>query len=357
MSHPFTKKPRVLLFYALVWIVIAALQVLLLHYFQDFPLSIIITESVVSNLIFASLGLLAWYPTRYIPFQPQNPVYSLTAHVVAGMVVIFLWLLTSVGLMTLIFAKFTEYQEFLSGSILWRTVTGIMLYLVLVLVYYLITYAESLRERAQQEERLRLLIRDSELNILKAQINPHFLFNSLNSIASLTMSNPDEAREMIIKLSEFLRYSLKHREHEYVSLEEEVERMKDYLAIEKTRFGEKLRYRFRMDKECRNVKVPTMILQPLFENAIRHGVYESIEPVDIDFQCIPEGEMMKITLQNNYDPEIPPRKGTGVGLQNVKQRMELSYEGRGTVRWKSENALFSVTLYVPGFITDHHEKD
>ena len=101
--------------------------------------------------------------------------------------------------------------------------------------------------------------------MLKSQINPHFLFNSLNSIASLTMSNPDEAREMIIRLSDFLRYSLKHRENEYVPLKEELGRMKDYLAIEKIRFGEKLQYIFNISSECEEFPVPTMIFQPFLK--------------------------------------------------------------------------------------------
>ena len=98
--------------------------------------------------------------------------------------------------------------------------------------------------------KIRNLVRDTELNMLKSQINPHFLFNSLNSIASLTMSNPDEARDMIIRLSDFLRYSLKHSENEYVPLKEELGHMKDYLAIEKVRFGEKLVYEFNIGEEC-----------------------------------------------------------------------------------------------------------
>ena len=107
-------------------------------------------------------------------------------------------------------------MEFLNRSLAWRAMLGGLIYLVLVLIYYLVSISQKLQERTQQEERLKSLVREAELNMLKSQINPHFLFNSLNSIASLTMSNPDEARDMIIRLSDFLRYSLKHRENEYV---------------------------------------------------------------------------------------------------------------------------------------------
>ncbi len=224
---------------------------------------------------------------------------------------------------------------------------GGLVYLVLVLIYYLVANNQKLQERTQQQERLKVLVRDTELSMLKSQINPHFLFNSLNSIASLTMSNPDEAREMIIRLSDFLRYSLKHRENEYVPLKEELGRMKDYLAIEKIRFGEKLQYIFNISSECEDFPVPTMIFQPLFENAIRHSVYESVDPITIRFDCFPENGFMKTVVANDYDPAIPTRKGTGVGLQNVRQRIELAYQEKGSVQWMGTEGVFKVTILFP----------
>jgi LytS/YehU family sensor histidine kinase len=308
---------------------------------------IVITEAATSSILFGFLGLLAWYPTRYIPFQKNSPFYSLLAHVVAGLLVLGIWMLISVGVLGAFFGTQSEYATFLNKSIFWRGIFGGMVYLVLVMMYYLASSSQKLQERAQQEERLKNLVRDTELNMLKAQINPHFLFNSLNSISSLTMSNPDEARDMIIRLSDFLRYSLKHRENEYVPLNEELGRMKDYLAIEKIRFGDKLLYDFQMEGSCENFPVPTMIFQPLFENAIRHSVYESVDPVTVSFECKPEKDLVKTVVSNDYDPGTPTRKGTGVGLQNVKQRIQLAYEGQGSVHWIGEGGKFSVTILFP----------
>jgi LytS/YehU family sensor histidine kinase len=257
------------------------------------------------------------------------------------------WMLLSIGLMDTIFNTHSEYNDFLNRSTVWRGIFGGMIYLVLVLIYYLASSSQKLQERAQQEERLKSLVRDAELSMLKSQINPHFLFNSLNSISSLTMSNPEEARDMIIRLSDFLRYSLKHRENEYVPLKEELGRMKDYLAIEKIRFGEKLIYDFHIEEACEKFPVPTMIFQPLFENAIRHSVYESVDPVRISFECQPERSFMKTVISNDYDPGAPSRKGTGVGLQNVRKRIDLAYEGNGSVQWSGEDGKFSVTIYFP----------
>ncbi|MCP4310274.1 MAG: hypothetical protein GY790_03340 [Bacteroidetes bacterium] len=347
MSHPITGKRRSLLIYVLVWVLIAILQGSLSWYFQHFPIAVVITDALISTFIFGFLGLLAWYPTRYIPFQKNTPIYSSVAHVVAGLMVIATWMLLSLGILNSVFSMETEYIEFLNKSIAWRGILGGLIYLVLVLIYYLASSVQKLQERVRQEEQLKNLVRETELSMLKSQINPHFLFNSLNSISSLTMSSPAEARDMIIRLSDFLRYSLKNRENEFVPLKEELGHMKDYMAIEKVRFGDRLSYDFKIDEACEKFPVPTMIFQPLFENAIRHSVYESTEPVNVRFECVPEAEVMRTVVSNDYDPDIPSRRGTGVGLQNVRQRIELAYEGKGSVRWKGEVGVFAVSILFP----------
>jgi len=347
MSHPITGNRRSVLIYSLVWIMVAATQGVLYLYVLRFPLPVVIIDALFSSLLFGFMGLLAWYPTRYIPFQRQSPFYSIMAHVVAGIIVMGSWVLLTVAILNAIFSREVDYLEFLNQTVAWRAMLGALIYLVLVLIYYLVSNSQKLQERSQQEERLKGLVRDAELNMLKSQINPHFLFNSLNSIASLTMSNPDEAREMIIRLSDFLRYSLKHRENEYVPLDEELGRMKDYLAIEKIRFREKLLYEFDIDEACAKFKVPTMIFQPLFENAIRHSVYESVDPVTIKFSCRPDQGHMRAIISNDYDPETPSMKGTGVGLHNVRQRISLAYQEKGSVQWSGNDGVFTVTILIP----------
>jgi sensor histidine kinase YesM len=351
MSHPITGSRRTVLIYSFVWLLISATQAVLYLFVLQFPVSVVLTDALVSNILFGFLGLLAWYPTRYIPFQKHSPFYSIMAHVVAGLLVLGTWVLLTVAILNASFSMQEDYIEFLNGSIAWRAMLGALVYLVLVLVYYLVTSSQKLQERTQQEERLRSLVREAELNMLKSQINPHFLFNSLNSIASLTMSNPDEARDMIIRLSDFLRYSLKHRENEFVPLKEELGHMKDYLAIEKVRFGEKLLYEFDIGEACENFPVPTMIFQPLFENAIRHSVYESVDPVSIRFVCAPDQGFMKTTISNDYDPLVPSMKGTGVGLQNVRQRIQLGYKEKASIHWTGEDGVFIVTILFPRIFT------
>jgi len=347
MSHPITGNRRSILIYSLVWMMVAVTQGALYLYVLHFSMPVVITDALLSSLLFGFMGLLAWYPTRYIPFQRQSPFYSIMAHVVAGIVVMGSWVLLTVALLNAIFSQQSDYVDFLNQTVAWRAMLGGLIYLVLVLIYYLVSNSQKLQERKQQEVHLQGMVRDAELNMLKSQINPHFLFNSLNSISSLTMTNPVEAREMIIRLSDFLRYSLKHRENEYVPLGEELGRMKDYLAIEKVRFGEKLLYEIDIDEGCEKFPVPTMIFQPLFENAIRHSVYESVEPVCIKFSCTTDPGQMRAVITNDYDPGTPSMKGTGVGLQNVRQRMTLAYQEKGSVQWNGNDGVFTVTIVFP----------
>lgn len=347
MAHPFTSQRRALIIYSIIWLLVAAGNTLMLRLNRDLPISVSISEALLQNFLFALLGLIIWYPTRYIPFRKEAWFYSILAHVMAGIVIIAVWLLLTVGILRALFGSDEIYNSYLSSSVFWRGFIGVMVYLVIVLIYYLVSYARSLRERAQAEEKLKTLVKESELNMLKAQINPHFLFNSLNSISSLIISNPEEAREMTIRLADFLRYSLKHRENEFVTLEEEMVRMKDYLSIEKVRFGEKLNYNLDASGDCRQVQVPTMILQPLIENAIKHGVYESLAPVSITFSCAIKNEYLQLELKNDFDPQQPSRRGTGVGLQNVSERIRLAYDGRASLVKTAEKGVFKVILYIP----------
>jgi len=347
MGHPFTGKRSTVLIYIGIWLFLMLLQTALLTYYADLPLYFAAVDSVTGNALYAVVGLLIWYPTRYIPFKKSSAIYSISAHVAAGTAIIGLWLLISSGISELLLGGDEIYGAFSRDAFIWRVLYSVLIYFVLLLIYYIIIYARTLQERAQQEERLRSLVRETELNLLKSQINPHFLFNSLNSISSLTMSNPDEAREMIIRLSDFLRYSLKNRESEYVPLKEELGRMRDYLAIEKVRFGEKLHYEMDLGPDCLENLVPTMILQPLIENAIKHGVYESLEPVAIRLGCTIGAETMRLSLSNDYDPQAPAIKGTGVGLQNVTQRLHLAYGDEGRISWTAVDGLFTVEMNIP----------
>jgi two-component system LytT family sensor kinase len=183
--------------------------------------------------------------------------------------------------------------------------------------------------------------------MLRSQINPHFLFNSLNSVSSLTITDPEKARTMVIKLSEFMRYALSRKDDKPVTLQSELENLRLYLDIEKVRFGDRLRIEENIDPGCLRSTLPVMILQPLYENAIKHGVYESTKEVIIITSVVCTSEYVEISISNNFDPEAAPVKGTGTGLTNVVRRLELMYGKNATILTEKQKDLFSVKIYIP----------
>ncbi len=205
----------------------------------------------------------------------------------------------------------------------------------------------NLSEKNAREARLESLVKETELKMLRSQINPHFLFNSLNSISSLTITDPEKARDMVIKLSEFMRYALSKKDEQPVSLRSELENLRLYLDIEKVRFGDRLSTEENIDENCLEIKMPVMLLQPLYENAIKHGVYESTEVVSIKTKVSCKDGYLEIIISNNYDLMPSSAKGTGTGLSNVTRRLDLFYGNRASIKTTKENGIYSVTLFIP----------
>ena len=191
------------------------------------------------------------------------------------------------------------------------------------------------------------LLKEAELNFLKAQINPHFLFNSLNSVSALTLSEPAKAQDMIIKLSDFLRYVISQNENKLSPLSKELENIQRYLEIEKIRFGDKLSFIFNVDEASMGFLIPVLILQPLYENAIKHGVYESIDPITIRTDVQLEENYLLITINNNYELEPVQFKGAGIGIKNIKERLNLMYHNPGLLIVKKTESNFEVQLTIP----------
>jgi len=250
--------------------------------------------------------------------------------------------------MKLIFPEAEAYLESLDKGIPWRIFSGIFFYFAIIMIYYLLIYGYNLREHIIQESRLKEQINKAELHALKSQINPHFLFNSLNSISSFTITNPEKAHEMIIGLSKFLRYSLSHDPNHLISLQKEIENMESYISIEKIRFGDKLIFNKDIDDKCYDHRVPFLIIQPLIENAIKHGVYESTKPITVNISCKKiEDNKLKIELTNNFDPQAVSKKGTGTGLKNIKERLKLIYQLSNLLTFEKGDNYFKVILVLP----------
>jgi LytS/YehU family sensor histidine kinase len=240
-----------------------------------------------------------------------------------------------------------DYEAFLYSTTPWRILIGIMYYALITSFYYMIIYYTGFQERILKESELKNLVTEAELKSLKFQINPHFIFNSLNSMSALTEIDPAKAKRMILKLADFLRYILATNDRQQSKLSEELKNIKLYLEIEKIRFEEKFEYQEEIGQECAQVEIPSMILQPLFENAIKHAVYETLEKVIVKLTCCFEEGFLKIEMQNNFDETSAPRKGTGVGLKNISDRLQLIYHQDNLMKVLKEKGMFRVTLFIP----------
>jgi sensor histidine kinase YesM len=346
MDHPFFTNSKLLVIYIITWIVITAVHVFSLQYFWEINFSQAITDGIVYNFLFALLGIPVWYIVIYSKPGKYAFTNQLINHISSASIILIIWISCCNAILKAIFDD-VVYRTFLENSISWRIISGLFFYSILVLIYYIIIYYNDQQERIIREAKLNDIVKQAELDNLRSQINPHFLFNSLNSISSLTITNPEKAHEMIIKLSDFLRYSISQPGNALSSLKAEIENIHRYLDIEKTRFGTKLISEIAVENECFEMKIPAMMLQPLFENAVKHGVYESVEPITIKTECTKKDEYLSIIISNNFDPAPKHRKGEGIGLKNISERLKILYRRETLIKTKSENNIFEIELLIP----------
>ena len=331
----------------MVWAVIFGIHTLIENLFYDIPGKIALTDSAVFNFLIATIGYNLWYVVRFSQKEKQKTFDMIISHLITSIVIIIIWVAMAYFIMRGLYGDNRSYIQFLNDSIPWRVISGLFYYLFFILFYYIMLYYEDLQEKLKTEAELQNLVKEAELTALKSQINPHFLFNSLNSISSLTITNPDKAQDMVIKLSDFLRYSLSHDKNEKTSLEAEIANLNRYLDIEKVRFGKRLNFVSEVSEQCMKMRIPNMILQPLIENSIKHGVYNSSEEVLVKLKCRGDKDYVYIEITNDYDPEAVKKKGEGIGLSNIKKRLQLIYQRQDLLETIAEKLTFTARLRFP----------
>ena len=345
MRNPFIEKPIWTLLYLLWWILPGSINSFVLWKAFNLPLSLSISDALISYLIFAIIGLSIWYMVRYAFFESQDWKKTIQMNLLSMGIIFVIWIGASYGIITLISL---DLSAIFASTILWRFLLFLPVYLLLIFSYFLFSSLKKINDQDLHAAKIENLIRSAELDMLKAQINPHFLFNSLNSASSLTTSNPEKAQEMIINISDFFRYTLISSKNQFTKLETEVEHALLYLEIEKSRFGDKIQLNCSLPKDLNNVEIPSLILQPLVENAIKHGIYESTKPINIDFFFKNIGDKIKITIENEIDIDAGnSKKGTETGLLNISKRLELAYQESNLLSYQKKENLFSVTIWIP----------
>jgi LytS/YehU family sensor histidine kinase len=217
---------------------------------------------------------------------------------------------------------------------------SILLYLLAIALHYVVLAVQSRREAE-------LLAREAELKALKAQINPHFLFNSLHSISALTSVDASRARDMCIRLSDFLRNSLRLGERTTIPFSEELALARTYLEVEQVRFGQRLRVAQDIEEGCGDCEVPPLLVQPLVENAIKHGIAMLVDGGEISMSGRCSADNLRFVIENPFDPEAPSTRRNGIGLANVRNRLEARYGNAARMEVQVEKDRYRVTLSLP----------
>ncbi len=347
MRHPIFSNRKRLIVWWLVWFFLASGQSLLFYYVYGSFIKISIPDSLLSLALYSGIALSLWYPFSFFNTGTKNITALISNLVASGAISITVWVLLTKFIMTSVLSDDLNYQGYWESTFPYRIGTGVFIYGLIIMTYYLFLSLSNLSEKNAKEARLESLVKETELKMLRSQINPHFLFNSLNSISSLTITDPEKARDMVVKLSEFMRYALSRKDELPVSLQNELENLRLYLEIEKVRFGDKLITEETICEDCLNFKIPVLLLQPLYENAVKHGVYESTESVKIMTNAKLSNGYLEITISNNYEDSPSQKRGTGTGLLNVSRRLELYYGKRAMIKSTKENGMYTVSLYIP----------
>jgi two-component system LytT family sensor kinase len=234
----------------------------------------------------------------------------------------------------------------LSIVFLYRILFSTWVFLVWNLLYFGIKYWQDLfTERVKAREAM-ILAQKAQLQMLRNQLNPHFLFNSLNSIQGLVFEDPDLADSMISELSEFLRYSLQYNTRTLVSVNEELEILKKYLGIEKIRFEERLEYNIIADNDLMDHEIPSFITQPLVENSIKHGLSNNPAGIKILINVYSNNNYLTIEV-DNIGTLTSGSWSPGTGITNIMERLEKMYPGRNSFSLLEEGGLVKAKIQIP----------
>ena len=291
----------------------------------------------------------AKYTCKFAPLQRTTVWRLATTHIVAAQVIGLIWVVLAKVLANILAQQTGLHgldQRLAAQTGIVYIAANFFYYLAAAYYYVLLAQAASHQAEARAME-TSILARDAELKALKAQINPHFLFNSLNSISALTSIDPARAREMCLLLADFLRMTLRLGEKAQIPLAQEIELLEKFLAIEKVRFGARLTMEMAIEDPAKRCLVPTLLLQPLVENAVTHGIAKLTEGGTVKLTAANHGPQLAITVENSMDPDAPADRKGGMGLRNVRERLEARYGKEASVRATAEEDTFRVDLSLP----------
>jgi len=348
--HPILANRQRLAVYLTAWFPIAALLTAILARGTELSWFEALVIAGPMCLFYAFLCLAAWYICRSVPLRNRAALPAIGMLTISTLFSSVTWVLLGrswVGSLEFLPAFAGLSIRYTNQAAIILFLTGVLLFLLAVAVHYLLLMLEDSRAAERRALELQVLAREAELRALRAQIDPHFLFNSLNSISALTIPDPAAARRMCLLLADFMRTALSVGAKDQITLSEELRLTESFLDIEEVRFGPRLVVKYRIDPECRDCLVPPLLIQPLIENAVTHGIAPLIEGGIISLEAVRRGGMLEIILENPYDPDISRRNGTGLGIRNVRERLANKFAAEAGVEINKGQSLFRVGLRLP----------
>ncbi|MQA39091.1 sensor histidine kinase [Rugamonas aquatica] len=346
--------------YLLVWLFLGIALGGVISLANDAPLANAMLFAIPMNLLYAyAAGYSAYYLCRAYPLGSGRTAATALVLTVAAVVSGFLWLVlgrswNGACLMLDVAWAGIAFNAQLSALIVGL---GILLYGFAAAVHYLVIEFVRAKGAEQRELESLLMAQEAELRMLRTQIDPHFLFNSLNSISALTSQDPKAARRMTLELASFFRQSLGMEAHKMVTLDEELRLIRHFLAIEQVRFGARLLVEEQVDQQAVACLVPPMIIQPLVENAVKHGICNMPEGGTIRLTARRDGSILHIRVDNPVDPDMASARsdGHGIGLTNVRQRLAGVYKHEASIHWGRIDNSFGVDIAMPAQTGDEGE--
>ena len=349
MAHPFLRSPKHLLIMGLLWSPLC-LGVIVIH--QNLTgttwvkSTLLVTPPLLVNL-FICLSL--WHLCKTINPDRHNPFKPIAIHVIAMAIVTGAWLflvLIYSNALDLVFNTDTWGTLFGESLHIFLGV-GVSLYFISVLVYYLVLANETLRVTEQEILKQKLFASQAELKALKTTIHPHFFFNSLNMISPLVRLSPQRAQAFITRLSDFMLYSLRYGKKQQVTIQEELDHIGNYLAIEGERLAERLKVDLNVDETVLQQPVLPFTLLPLVENAIKHGIGQCLPGGTLAIAVRRDANDLVVEIENPYEKPLRPVKGEGMGLETLKKRIDVYYGPSGQLTIDKNETTFKATLRLP----------
>ena len=341
-SSPIIRHKSLLLSCAIIFFGWAIVQSITLFWY-GVPIDIALIDSLISAATITAACYIIANALHY--YQPGNE----------RIVYILVWVL-SLSILSIVIIRYgigwgipnNNYQEFVDYSILLRFIAASLLIGWMAIMNVLWNIQQNNSESEKRKVDAEKIAREAELYNLRQQLQPHFLFNSLNSVIALISTKPEQARTMVFQLSDFLRGTLHKDDQKLLELNEELEHLQLYLDIEKVRFGHRLDVSIHTDENSTDSLLPAMIVQPLLENAIKYGLYDTVARVNIEINVQRKDNMLQIQIKNPFDPEnINIQKSSGFGLRSIERRLFLIYGRTDLLQTRAEKDTFTATILIP----------